>query len=201
MTKLSETELVLMQDKNFFIHKQNITSKIISLFGELHEDLKLLPGENTSHIPSGILSISGKISKGENYIGYPWILLDYPRAFSKKNILAYRTLFWWGNYFSFTLHLSGDYLRPFLPSIIKNLSSLANRKIYICINTNQWVHHLEKDNFISIESFLKENQNPGEIFSRNGFIKLSGKLEINEWEKLKKSGYESYLLYLELLKP
>src|SRR5262245_30564208 len=133
MTKLSETELLLMQDKNFFIHKRNISSKVISLFGELNEELRLLNDSNASHIGADILSVSGKISKGENYLGYPWILLDYPRAFSKENIFAYRSLFWWGSCFSFTLHLSGIHLENFIPAINKNLSSLAGKKTFVCI--------------------------------------------------------------------
>ncbi len=34
-------------------------------------------------------------------------MLDYPRAFGRDSIFACRTFFWWGRFFSLTLHLAG----------------------------------------------------------------------------------------------
>ena len=55
-----------------------------------------------------IVQSTPKIAKGENYLQLPYVLLDYPRCFDKENIFAIRTMFWWGNFFSITLHLSGS---------------------------------------------------------------------------------------------
>ena len=57
---------------------------------------------------------SAKISKGEN-MGLPWVMLDYPRLFGQEDVLAIRTMFWWGHCFSVTLHLKGRYYGAYLP--------------------------------------------------------------------------------------
>jgi len=58
--------------------------------------------------------VSPKISRGENYLGLPYLVLDYPRLFRPDAVLAIRTFFWWGHFFSSTLQLSGGYKTEFL---------------------------------------------------------------------------------------
>ena len=41
-------------------------------------------------LPAEMLFHSPKISKGENYKGLPYVMLDYPRCFGKTDIFAIR---------------------------------------------------------------------------------------------------------------
>ena len=75
------------------------------------------------HCRKKSLNSSPKISKGENYKGLPWLVLDYPRYFNKEDIFAIRTLFWWGNFFSITLHISGKYKMRYEKKIIDSFES------------------------------------------------------------------------------
>ena len=87
----------------------------MELFGDLGGEWRgVLPG-----VGAGRPGVEPKISKGEKYKGLPWVMLDYPRIFGKEDIMAIGTRFWWGHYFSVTLHLKGGYLRTYLPVILR----------------------------------------------------------------------------------
>src|ERR1700722_6862028 len=95
--KLSPDELSTAQNAGLILTKNAIIQKTISLFSMLSENMQhdLLNVE----LPQEIKTTAPKISKGENYQGLPYVVLDYPRLFGKENTFAIRTLFWWGNYF------------------------------------------------------------------------------------------------------
>ncbi|HXB45527.1 MAG TPA: hypothetical protein VNV85_15785, partial [Puia sp.] len=146
--KLSEDELLLMQNAGVILTKNAIIQKITSLFGVIAEEMKTEVAKIL--LPPTIQIATPKISRGENYKGLPYVILDYPRVFTKENIFAVRTMFWWGHYFSMTLHLSGDFKEMFYRSIKRNISYLAEKNFSICISLNQWQHELEEDNYISL---------------------------------------------------
>ncbi|HKR04092.1 MAG TPA: hypothetical protein VJY62_05590, partial [Bacteroidia bacterium] len=150
--KFTRDEVQLIGHQDFFRQKSIITQKMISLFHDLNNDIEILKTENEKYLPQKVKIISGKISKGENYLGLPYIVLDNPRIFSRQNIFAFRSMFWWGNYFSFTFHLSGKYLEDYSKNIYKNFETLRKKKFLVCIHNEQWMHHLEKENYSSLDS-------------------------------------------------
>ena len=54
----------------------------------------------------------GKITRGENLAGLPYLVVDMPSWYSKEDILAVRTLLWWGNGIYHSLQVSGKALIP-----------------------------------------------------------------------------------------
>ncbi|MBK8087192.1 MAG: hypothetical protein IPK31_04125 [Chitinophagaceae bacterium] len=86
---LSAFEKQLVTDASWILTKNNIIQKLFVLFGELSETWQ----SNTvlQQLPSAINEIPPKISKGENYEGLPYVMLDYPRCFSKEDVFAIRT--------------------------------------------------------------------------------------------------------------
>ena len=135
-----------------------------------------------SSLPFEIFVTSAKISKGENYDGLPWLMLDHPRHFEKHNAFAIRTLFWWGNFFSITLHLSGKYKEQYAANIISQYDTLNQNNFYLCVNNTEWEHHFEKTNYIpvnkaGIDAFQQ-------IINEKSFIKLSVKINLDQWENL-----------------
>ena len=106
---LSAKELELVCNKEWILTKHAIVQKVITLFGRALEDMQQQVEQRIHGLPAAVNGQSPKISKGENFQSLPYVMLDYPRYFHKENTLAIRTFFWWGNFFSVTLHLSGEH--------------------------------------------------------------------------------------------
>jgi hypothetical protein len=116
--QLSEEEWKLMQNSAWILTKHGIIDKVYRLFGGLAQDMQLSL-QRPHQLPEAALHHSPKISKGEQYERLPWVVLDYPRHFSREHVLAVRSFFWWGNYFSSTLHLKGEFLRQLAPAMVR----------------------------------------------------------------------------------
>ena len=97
-----------------------------------------------------------KISRGENYGGLPYLVLDFPRQFDSLNIFAIRTMFWWGHEFSSTLHLAGKYKLNLAPRIEAAYHQLARQQYYIGVNEDPWQHHFEEDNYRPVAALSEE---------------------------------------------
>jgi hypothetical protein len=118
-----------------------------------------------------------KISKGENYKGLPYMVLDYPRAFGREDVFAIRTFFWWGHYFSVTLHLKGRYKTLFLPVIQERIGLLAAAGFHISVSEDEWRHELDADHYMSLQG------NTGTvILKERKVLKLSAKCGLERWD-------------------
>src|SRR5687768_3160639 len=136
--QLSPEELLLVQNAEVLLTKQRIVGRVFDLFGELAAVLQ--KQMQTVSLADPVKKLSPKIARGENYEGLPYVMLDYPRYFSRENILAIRTFFWWGNFFSVTLQLKGVYLRQYAPSLIAHRSHLGAAGFHIAISDDEWRH-------------------------------------------------------------
>lgn len=177
--RLSAFEIELVTNTEWIFAKQLIIEKVYHLFGRLNEDFKKIIGEEKIFFIPELQKKNGKISKGENYKGLPYIILDYPALFSKENIFAVRTLFWWGNYFSISLHLSGKYLQHLRQSQ-SVFSFLQDNDFSVCINENEWQHDFEESNYVNISKLNLEEIN--KIFEKP-FFKIAQKIDLQEWDK------------------
>jgi hypothetical protein len=104
---LSADELELVCNKDWILTKKMVVDKVYLLLGGLSQQMQDYIESNQLLLPAVVTQSSPKISKGENYLGLPYVMLDYPRYFKSNDTLAIRTFFWWGNFFSISLHLSG----------------------------------------------------------------------------------------------
>jgi len=68
-------------------------TKAVQFFGDTSEQFKLLVQQNPALANEAACAIAPKISKGENYEGLPWVILDFPRYFDKENVFAIRCFF------------------------------------------------------------------------------------------------------------
>lgn len=108
----SEAELQMACNPEVILTKNRIIGKVCDGFGLLGRNLFESLGPLRMAFPNET-AVLPKISKGEQYRGLPWVMLDYPRYFDPKNgHLALRVMFWWGNYLLVQLHVSGNYLVP-----------------------------------------------------------------------------------------
>ena len=104
-------------------------------------------------------------------------------------------MFWWGNFFSVTLHLSGMHKEAYVKNVPEIYSFLQENGFFICVNQDEWQHHFEKTNYISLNKIESES-----IFQKP-FFKLSKKLDLKDWEKAPAFFETSYAGFLQLLAP
>lgn len=184
--QLSSFEKDLLNNAEWILTKNQIIKKAQRLLEEVQENIFDYASQSPINFPKEVLAISPKISKGENYNGLPWLMLDYPRYFQREKlpgrqagIFAIRTMFWWGNFFSTTLHLSGQYKEEYTADIINAYEDLRKHEFYICIHEEQWHHHFEKENYIPVKNFTLDNFR--DQVKQKPFIKLSCQLSFLHW--------------------
>ncbi len=175
----SNKEMSLIQDREFLLTKIEIGKKIEALMSKvekkLHSSIQEYPW------PEEVLSKSGKISKGENYRGLPYYMLDFPRRFSKEGTFAFRTMFWWGHFFSATLHLGGTYLENRRGALLTNLDNIRCSKTYICVSNTPWEYHYGRDNYLP--SGQIDASQLQAIFTKMHFVKVSCQWPLEEYAK------------------
>ncbi len=177
--QLSEEELQLVQNAAWVLTKNKIIQKVYDLFGILSEEMKTALEQVP--MPEEILQAPPKISKGENYRGLPYVMLDYPRFFTREDIFAIRSFFWWGNYFSVTLHLKGVYKALFIDAIQKNRAVLSGNNYYICVSAGEWRHELDDDNYISLSGI--DDSTFEKMCAQQPFLKFSAKIDLHQWNE------------------
>ena len=194
---LSPKEMELVNNKEWILTRHGITKKVFEMFGELNEAMKKEVEAYAHLFPSEIEYRNGKISKGENYQLLPYVILDYPAFFGKENLFAVRTLFWWGNFFSVTLHVSGRHKENYIQGHQTVLSFLQKNNFFICVNKDEWQHHFQPDNYIPASSITQDDFNK---IIKNDFFKISKKISLPEWESVNEFVLTTFREIIELLK-
>ncbi|MGK2862498.1 MAG: hypothetical protein ACSLE0_11220 [Chitinophagaceae bacterium] len=195
--RLSPEEAALVIRQDWILTKNNVIQKTQKLFASLQADEQQSMELYKDYHASAIVESSPKISKGENYNGLPYLVLDYPRCFSKEDVFAIRMLFWWGNFFSGTLHLSGIYKKKYEEKIIHSFDSLKSNDYFICVNEDPWEHHFENDNYLPLRTMNHD------LFKKwiceKSFIKLSKKFSIAQWNDAEKKLLEMFRQFMNSL--
>lgn len=154
--QFSRTEMELMNNADVLLTKNMILQKIKTMLEGLQNQMTWEVQKGTGFYSHPVFEATPKISRGENYLGLPYLVLDYPRQFDPVNIFAIRTMFWWGNFFSSTLQLAGEFKDVFTYKIEDAYEGLAGHKYYISVNEDPWVHHFDEENYLRIDSLDKE---------------------------------------------
>lgn len=191
--QFSANELHLMNDVSFLLTKRMITDKVCDLLHNLKETLAQSPVHKQFPFPAGTDFLTGKISKGENLKGLPYVVLDFPRLFERENIFTFRTMFWWGNYFSFTLHLKGESWKQFSEPLLANLSEQNKEALFVYLGEDEWEYDLSDERYFPYSKQLNE------IIRKQGFLKLSRKIAIDDFEKLNAEGLKTYNFLFSIL--
>jgi hypothetical protein len=195
---LSPQELQLVCNTEWILTKRAIIEKVYHLFGELAVSFASIVEKNRRHLPKAISATEPKISKGENYLQLPYVVLDYPRSYHKENSLAIRTMFWWGNFFSITLHVSGQYKNELQQSLVQRLPLLQEQEWFICINNGQWEHHFESSNYIRVSEKTKAEIES--IATQQHFIKIAAKFSLQQWNEMPLLLEEMFNTMIQLLR-
>jgi hypothetical protein len=167
---LSPEEMRLVMDAGVILTKNSVMGKVIGLMGALSEEYRIV-WEQTSQG----WATTPKISRGENYQGLPWVMLDYPRFFGREDLFAIRTLFWWGHAFSVTLHLKGQYRERWLPALKGNWARLAEGGFHVGVSADEWRHEHVPDNYVAVSG-------ADQLVREGDFLKLSAAVGLHRWE-------------------
>jgi hypothetical protein len=172
---LTTYEMQLVTDPKVLLTKNRIIKMVYELFGELVNAYKK---ELDNYGFKNEDFNNAKISRGENYKGLAYVIMDYPRHFGKTDVFAIRSFFWWGNFFSITIHLSGQYQKKYAPSIETAIRNGLFEGWFIGTSQNQWEHHFGVDNYE-----LLEKEKPYNL-SQLPFLKLAKKIPLSEWDQM-----------------
>ncbi|HEX6334428.1 MAG TPA: hypothetical protein VFZ78_09390 [Flavisolibacter sp.] len=171
---LSDAEKELVLNAEIILTKNRIVRKAIELLAVLQEHMV-----QASLLPITLPSTSPKISRGENYRGLPYAILDYPRISHDNSICFIRTMFWWGHFFSSTLHLSGLYAQQAQDVLAVSYEPLRQREFFTGIGSDPWVHHFDGDHYVAMSDLT-----PGAFAGtlQGEHIKLAAKWPLTLWE-------------------
>ena len=190
--QLSPAEQHLITNAEVLLTKNRVMGKIKSLLEDVQEQLQQqAPTFSKPHI----FQVPPKISRGENYQGLPYLVLDYPRVFQQENIFAIRNFFWWGHFFSSTLHISGSYKEMYVPKLEAAAETFS--KHHIGINTDPWQHHFEATNFQPIATLSTEAYKT--LLHTHRHVKIATQLHVEKWEQAAAFFTDNWKLYLNLL--
>jgi hypothetical protein len=192
---LSDYEAAMLRDQHIILTKRSALQKVEQFLGLQVTAIQAACKPLLPVMDENIRSALPKISRGENYLGLPWAILDYPSVFSKQDVFALRTLFWWGNFFSISLQVSGKYLLQFEDLIFQRLKEKAGN-FYISVNDDAWQHHFREDNYQPVADFLKASHTK---LHRPGHLKLALKFELDDWDKIPSELENGYAALMGLL--
>jgi hypothetical protein len=175
--QLSAEEWQLVQNSALILTKHAVIDKVYHLFGDLAGQMQSML-QQRHRLPAEVLQLSPKISKGEQYQRMPWVVLDYPRFFSKTDVLAVRHFFWWGHYFSSTLHLKGHYQQLLCTGILHSILESRLKGYY-------WTVGGDEFNFDVSESYTEMDKiKPTQWKLKNApFVKLTVIHPLEKWNE------------------
>lgn len=180
--RLSPSEAALISNAEIILTKNSIIQKTVALLAQLQESLV---NESLFHSSPG-----PKISKGENYLGLPYVVLDYPRISNGSDLLFIRSMFWWGNFFSSTLQVAGRYKEQNLSTLMSSFDALVLQDYYIGINEDPWQHHFEPSNYKKLSAVSKKEF--AFLLEQQPHIKIAARWSLSSWDTAANHLWESW---------
>ncbi len=177
---LSAKELELVCNTEWILTKHAIIQKVYELFGNVLPLMQNILEESKAVLPPEIFATAPKISKGENYKLLPYVIMDYPRHFTKDDTVAIRTFFWWGHFFSISLQLAGRHKTNAESKMVENFEWLQQNGYAVCVSDNPWEHQFDDSNFILLHSIGKKQFEL--LLAQKPFIKIANNIPLAQWQ-------------------
>ncbi|HSC53122.1 MAG TPA: hypothetical protein VLC98_05880 [Phnomibacter sp.] len=172
---LSSAEWQMAYSTEVILTKNRIIEEVYNLFGELSVAFQK-QGEGLKDWKPELFAVHPKISRGENYEGMPWVMLDYPREYSKEHgHFAIRCFFWWGHFFSINLQLSGAYLQQLHPA----LQQLQQQQWMVGCTNDPWNLQLPNEQWEAYDAALFHANAATPLFG-----KAAKKIPVANWTQV-----------------
>ena len=196
---LSPEELRLLGDTHFLLSKHRIQKELEKLLAIAEREMRQQLSQSGVSLSATVASKTGKISRGENYQLLPYLVLDYPRHFSKTSVFACRTMCWWGHDFSCTLLLQGELLEHYRTALLRQAERLTSSDCWIGIHQSPWEHHFETDNIREARNFSTAELQTH--LQQHPFVKITRRLPLAAYEQLPAFAAETFGMFLALISP
>ncbi len=192
--QLSAEEMALVRNRDWILTKQRIIEKVTVLFGSLSTAMQLYTAQQVPGWLPEITRVPPKISKGEQYESMPYVVLDYPRCFSKEDVFAIRSFFWWGHYFSITLHLKGKFREQYGEKIIAAMAAKKLEGFYFSLTGNEFSFDLETKHHRLLHA---ATEHP--VTTDGGsFLKISRAISFAQWNSAEQQLLEIFMQFASI---
>lgn len=197
-TKIIPTnaELEIASNTNFFDVKRELTAKIVLALEQFGEQLLqeiIIPVFQKQ----GIERAGLKVSKGENFKGYPYIVLDCPRLYSTDTEVICRTIFRWGHGWSLHFTVQGKTLASINHSLPFFLASLSTDWL-LYTGENIWEQDVDSIYFIPTPSMSETAL--CQTINRDEFFKIARQINLSEAVEWPPFPQQTYQVLFNLLK-
>jgi hypothetical protein len=143
----SPAELSLLQDAEVLLLKRQALEKVEATLSSLIPFYQQEAAGLFTRYPE-LATQPPKLSRGENYRGLPYRVLDFPRYAAGEDLFLFRSMFWWGHFFSFTLHVQGRYWEK-MKGALAQAGFPAG--VFVCIDDTPWEYHYGPDNYLPLD--------------------------------------------------
>ncbi len=179
---LSPGQLDLLTERRFFIRKKQTTLKLFQLLASVRKQiLERVPLDQLPW-PAGTDTRSGKIYRGENYLGYPYVLLDFPRLFTHDEIVVFRTMVWWGHTASCTLLIKGSLCLATQQQLLRHRQAFLQPYWYVGIHDSPWHHHFKTDNVVRLRDYSARRLE--RLWRRQSYLKVVRRIPLSQLNAL-----------------
>lgn len=186
--QFSAEEAALLGNSEWILTKNRVLEQLQAMLGRLSERMRESAG--MALLPPEITCISPKISKGDRFRGLPWLVLDYPRFFTAADVFAIRSFFWWGHFFSSTLHLKGRYMQAYGEGIKEKL---IKGDWFFYTGADEWDHDLGSPDYRALHTVSVKEQ-----LSKASFVKLGRSLPVANWSVSEEFLWEGFEILLRV---
>jgi hypothetical protein len=177
---LSPEESALVRDPSWILTKRSVMDKVAQLLADLY-GAYAAHGAQAERLPEELKVRQPKLSRGENYEGLPYMVLDFPAIWSREHVFAVRTLFWWGNYFSLILHLKGRYRDRFGTAVIEAAIAGNGTPFYLAISEKEWAHQIREEDYV-LATEINAQQRDG--LEQLSFLKVARVIPLDQWDNV-----------------
>ena len=176
--QFSPHEMNLLTDGAWILTKNGIIAKVSQGMGRLAARMQESVRLQTPCLPASLVLSNAKISKGENYGGLPYVMLDYPKVFGRTDILAIRTFFWWGRFCSICLHVKGIYQPHLLHTFSSLQTTLAEHAFLISATGDEWNHDLTGNGYQPLHGMSVA------ALQNASFLKIAARVDLAQWDHM-----------------
>ena len=193
---LSPQEFAIAANADLILTKNAVLQKVKTALDALHA-WAIAAIKDRKGLPPASYEVNGKVSRGENYNGLPYVILDYPRNFKQEHVFAIRSMFWWGRQISCTLHLSGEWKALFSTAISSHFTQLQEKGFYLSYSGNEWDHDLLGSTYIPFAALTAYQLK--QAFTVHPFIKIASFAPISELKEAPGLWRAAFTAFLEIL--
>ena len=135
---LTEDDIRLIADEQFFVQKARIMKKIRALLDGLYAGLQTDAAGLDLLAPSSFSLAKAQFVKGEHLEDYPYQYLDFPKHFEGDEKFTFRSLFWWGHHFVFAMIVEGAQLLRYKHNLINRYHQVAGKNLHLSLGPSPW---------------------------------------------------------------